>query len=54
LVSYGGVKTYNGIDISKWQGNVNWNLLYKGNPHFIIMRVGRGLGDLGKDVKFED
>jgi len=51
---YKGKKTYRGIDISKWQGSIDWKLLVRENPQFIIMRVGRGLGDLGKDVRFEE
>jgi len=54
LKEYKNTKTYRGIDISKWQGNIDWKLLVRENPQFIIMRVGRGLGDLGKDVKFEE
>ena len=54
LNEYKNRKTYKGIDISKWQGNIDWKLLVRENPQFIIMRVGRGLGDLGKDVKFEE
>ena len=53
LNPYSGKKTYRGIDISKWQGNIDWNKLIKEKPGFIIMRIGRGIKDLGKDVKFE-
>ena len=54
LAKYSGVKTYKGIDISKWQGNIDFSLLVRNNPGFIIMRIGRGIKDLGKDVKFEE
>ena len=53
IISYSDRKTYKGLDISKWQGDVIFNLLVKENPGFIIMRVGRGIRDLGKDVKFD-
>ena len=51
--NYSDKKTYKGLDISKWQGNIDFNLLAKENPGFIIMRVGRGIRDLGKDVMFD-
>ena len=54
LNNYGSKKTYHGIDISKWQGNINWNELIKGNPNFIIMRIGRGYSESIKDTKFEE
>lgn len=54
LVKFEGTKTYKGIDISKWQGNINWEELIKENPEFIIMRVGTGKNNLEKDTKFDE
>ena len=54
LNNYGGKKTYKGIDISKWQGSINWSELIKDNPNFVIMRAGRGYSESIKDVKFEE
>ena len=54
LNDYSDKKTYKGLDISKWQGNIDFKLLVRENPGFIIMRVGRGIRDLGKDVKFDE
>lgn len=54
LEPFNGIKTYKGIDISKWQGNINWDELMEDNPHFIIMRVGTGKNNYEKDSKFEE
>ena len=54
LNSYTDKKTYRGIDISRWQGNIDFSKLSKENLNFIIMRVGRGIKDLGKDTKFNE
>jgi len=54
LNKFSNKKVYRGMDISKWQGNIDFNLLARENPGFIIMRVGRGIKDLGKDVKFNE
>ena len=54
FISFTGKKTYKGIDISKWQGNINWSLLSLDSPEFIIMRVGTGRNNYEKDSKFEE
>lgn len=33
-----------GIDVSKWQGEINFNLLKEAGVEFVIIRVGTGLG----------
>jgi len=53
LINYSDVKTYKGIDISKWQGIIDWNILNKENPNFIIMRIGTGRNNYEKDTNFE-
>ena len=54
LIKFEGVKTYRGIDISKWQGNIDFSDLIKENPNFIIMRVGTGRNNYEKDFKFDE
>ena len=54
LKKFEGIKTYRGIDISKWQGNIDFNELIKEKPNFIIMRVGTGRGGYEKDSKFDE
>ena len=41
----------NGIDISRWQGHVNWNVL---NTDFVIIQAGFGRDISQKDICFED
>jgi GH25 family lysozyme M1 (1,4-beta-N-acetylmuramidase) len=36
-----------GIDVSQWQGNVNWKKVKKAGVKFVIMRVGYGKGRFG-------
>ena len=54
LISYDKVKKYQGIDISKWQGDIDFNNLALENPNFIIMRVGTGRNEYEKDSKFNE
>ena len=54
LEKYEGIKIYKGIDISKWQGNINWEELVSEIPEFIIMRVGTGRNNYEKDFKFDE
>ena len=54
LISFTETKTYRGIDISKWQGNIDWKLLSLENPEFIIMRAGSGRENNQKDSKFDE
>jgi len=47
-----------GIDVSKWQGAIDWQKVAGDDVHFVIIRVGnRGYGAEGKmleDNKFEE
>lgn len=43
---------YKGIDISKYQGDVNFNKVSK-NVDFVILRIGYGMYESQKDPKFE-
>lgn len=54
LTKFEGIKTYRGIDISKWQGNIDFSELIKDKPNFIIMRVGTGRNNYEKDSKFDE
>lgn len=40
----------NGMDVSKWQGEINWDNVKASGIDFVIMRVGT---TYGKDVNFE-
>lgn len=40
----------NGIDVSKWQGNINWNEVKASGVDFVIIRAGFGVTT---DPKFE-
>ena len=42
--------TKNGIDVSEWQGDINWNSI---NTDFCIIRAGYGREISQKDKKFE-
>lgn len=43
--------TYKGIDVSTWQGNIDWNKVKADKIEFAIVRGGYGTS--GKDGKFE-
>lgn len=43
---------YRGIDISKWQGNINFSKV-KSSIDFVIIRIGYGQYESQKDPKFE-
>lgn len=46
-----------GIDISKWQGNVDFNKVKEAGVEFVIMRIGRQSSpdeDIVMDVKFKE
>ena len=43
---------YRGIDVSKWQGDIDFNKV-KSNIDFIITRIGYGMYENQKDPKFE-
>lgn len=46
------MKTFKGIDISKYQGNVDFERVKNSGIQFIIMRCGTGYGGPGMDSKF--
>ena len=43
---------YKGIDISKYQGDIDFNKVSK-NVDFVIIRIGYGMYENQKDIKFE-
>lgn len=45
---------YRGIDVSKWQGNIDYKKVKSTGIEFIIARIGYGMYDNQKDPKFED
>lgn len=44
---------YTGIDVSSWQGNINWNLVKSSGVQFAILRAGGSDGSYFTDKKFE-
>ncbi len=44
----------NGIDVSEWQGNIDWKKVKSDNIRFAILRAGYGREITQKDKKFED
>lgn len=45
---------FRGIDVSKWQGNIDWNRVKASGVDFAILRAGYGSVSFQKDVTFED
>ena len=45
---------YRGIDVSKWQGNIDYKKVKNTGIQFIIVRIGYGMYENQKDKKFED
>lgn len=45
---------FRGIDVSKWQGNIDWNRVKASGVDFAILRAGYGSVPSQKDVTFED
>lgn len=43
---------YKGIDVSKWQGVIDWKKVKNAGVEFAMLRIG--FGSNGKDLKFED
>lgn len=43
----------NGIDVSKWQGNIDWKKVKSDGVEFAIIRAGYGRATKQKDPKFE-
>lgn len=44
---------YKGIDVSKWQGAIDWNLVKQSGVQFAMIRCGFGYGEGQEDVNFE-
>lgn len=45
---------YRGIDVSKWQGSVDYKKVKQSGIQFVIARIGYGMYENQKDTKFED
>lgn len=45
---------FRGIDVSKWQGNIDWKRVKASGVDFAILRAGYGSAASQKDVTFED
>lgn len=45
---------FRGIDVSKWQGNIDWKRVKASGVDFAILRVGYGSSPSQKDGTFED
>lgn len=45
---------FRGIDVSKWQGNIDWSRVKASGVDFAILRAGYGSVSSQKDVTFED
>lgn len=43
-----------GIDVSKWQGNIDWNKVKADGIEFAILRAGYGREVSQKDVRFDE
>lgn len=45
-----------GIDVSKWQGRINWHLVAKDDIHFAMIRIGYGSpdGNSTRDAYFHE
>ena len=54
LNGYGKTKNYHGIDISRWQGTIDWNKLSSTDISFVIARAGFGMYSHQKDDLFEE
>lgn len=45
---------YEGIDVSKWQGNIDYSKVKATGIQFVIARIGYGMYENQKDGEFED
>ena len=45
---------YRGIDVSKWQGTIDWAKVKNSGAEFAIIRVGYGMYENQKDSQFEN
>ena len=43
-----------GIDVSEWQGNINWKAVKSAGIDYAIIRAGYGKYDFQKDAKFDE
>lgn len=43
-----------GIDVSKWQGNIDWNKVKSSNVQFVMIRAGIGMYEHQIDPKFHN
>lgn len=46
------VSVYKGIDVSKWQGRINWNALSCEDIQFVMIRSSFGWGKGNTDILF--
>lgn len=56
IKNYKTEKTKIGIDVSKWQGDIDFDVLKKAGVEFVIIRVGTGLGfgkESAEDIYFK-
>ena len=44
---------YNGIDVSKWQGRIDWPLVKSAGVQFAMIRSSFGWGQGNTDLQFE-
>ena len=57
LLPYKNENTSIGIDISKWQGNIDFNKVKEAGIEFVIMRIGVQIGpndEYGMDSKYQE
>ena len=45
---------YRGIDVSKWQGSIDWSRVKNSGVEFAIIRIGYGMYENQKDSQFEN
>lgn len=50
-MTYGGITMVDGIDVSQWQGKINWE---KVSVDFAVIRAGYGRLSSQKDTQFDD
>ncbi len=51
---YGGDGVRVGIDVSTWQGEIDWNAVRDAGCQFAIIRIGYSYGDIVMDDRFYD
>lgn len=47
-------KVYDGIDVSRWQGDIDWGKVKKAGIDFVMIRAGFGMEDDHVDRKFHE